>query len=77
MSLRPLSMLDCEYFPGHHLDLPGTDSSRIQQRGVYIGDRSQFADLPIEEYIADRDMMSTPRRDLQYPESVGEGLDMV
>lgn len=49
----------------------------MQQRGVYIGDRSQFAELPVEEYIADRDMMSTPRRDLQYPKSVEDGLDQI
>lgn len=53
------------------------DEIRIQQRGVYIGDRSQFEDLSIEEYIGDRDMMSTPRRDLQYPGSVEEGLEKI
>lgn len=35
--------------------------SRIQSRGVYIGDRSQFESLPVEDYIDDRNMMSTPR----------------
>ena len=36
----------------------------IQARGVYIGDRSQFEDLPLEEYIKDRNMMSIKRQDL-------------
>lgn len=35
--------------------------SRIQSRGVYIGNRSQFESLPVEDYIDDRNMMSTPR----------------
>lgn len=60
-----------EYAP----DVTYTDRKRIQHRGVFIGDRSQFEDLSLEEYIADRDMMSTPRRDLQYPEWTEDGLN--
>lgn len=33
----------------------------IQSRGVYIGNRSQYESLPVEDYIEDRNMMSTPR----------------
>lgn len=67
-------MLGCELSPSK----PGVmnaDQGRIQQRGVYIGDRSQFEDLSVEEYIADRDMMSTPRRELVYPEELSADLD--
>jgi hypothetical protein len=48
---------------------------RIQSRGVYIGNRSQFESLRVEDYIEDRNMMSTQRKDLVYPEWTAEGLD--
>lgn len=40
----------------------------MQYRGVYIGDRSQFEQLPLKEYVEDRNMMSTKREDLVFPE---------
>ncbi|EXJ65396.1 hypothetical protein A1O7_01737 [Cladophialophora yegresii CBS 114405] len=40
----------------------------VQQRGVRIGDRSQFEALPLQEYIDDRTMMSIPRQELEFPE---------
>jgi 2-polyprenyl-6-methoxyphenol hydroxylase-like FAD-dependent oxidoreductase len=40
----------------------------MQSRGVYIGNRSQFTDLPLQEYVDDRTMMSTKRQDLIFPE---------
>ena len=40
----------------------------IQDRGKYIGNRSQFENLPLKEYIEDRNMMSIKRQDLDYPE---------
>lgn len=49
----------------------------IQQRGVYIGDRSQYQSLPVEEYIQDRNLMSIKRRDLQYPDWVFDGLESI
>ena len=49
----------------------------IQYRGKWIGNRSQFESLPVEDYIDDRNMMSTPRRDLVYPEWTLKGLDSV
>ncbi|KAL2279625.1 hypothetical protein FJTKL_13312 [Diaporthe vaccinii] len=33
----------------------------IQKRGVDMGNRSQFKELPLEEYILDRNVASTPR----------------
>lgn len=48
----------------------------IQERGRYIGDRSQFESLPIEDYIDDRNMMSTKRQDLVYPSWTLKGLDI-
>lgn len=39
-----------------------------QQRGVQIGDRSQFDKLPLQEYVDDRTMMSIPRQELEFPE---------
>lgn len=47
----------------------------IQQRGVYMGDRSQFGNLPLEEYIKDRDLASKPRREEVWPEWAKEGLE--
>jgi 2-polyprenyl-6-methoxyphenol hydroxylase-like FAD-dependent oxidoreductase len=49
----------------------------IQSRGVYIGNRSQYESLPVEEYIKDRNMMSIKRQDLEYPEWTLKGLDAV
>ncbi len=40
----------------------------IQKRGVDMGNRSQHQTLPLEEYICDRDVASTPRREEVYPE---------
>ncbi|KAK0702231.1 hypothetical protein B0H67DRAFT_650287 [Lasiosphaeris hirsuta] len=40
----------------------------IQRRGVDMGNRSQHQLLPLSEYIHDRDVASTPRRDEVYPE---------
>ncbi|KAK3376532.1 monooxygenase [Lasiosphaeria ovina] len=40
----------------------------IQRRGVDMGTRSQHLRLPLSEYIRDRDVASTPRRDEVYPE---------
>ena len=40
----------------------------IQQRGVEMGDRSQFDALPLSEYIADRDRASKPRKDEIWPQ---------
>lgn len=48
----------------------------IQSRGVYIGKRSQFENLSVKEYIEDRNMMSTKRQDLDYPEWTLKGLDV-
>ena len=40
----------------------------VQLRGVDMGRRSQFEELPLEEYIRDRDVASTPRAEEVYPE---------
>lgn len=48
---------------------------QIQARGVQIGDRSQYETLPIEEYIKDRNMMSTKRTDVVWEDWTLEGLD--
>ncbi|KAK3356549.1 hypothetical protein B0T25DRAFT_497172 [Lasiosphaeria hispida] len=40
----------------------------IQKRGVDMGNRSQHQLLPLSEYINDRDVASTPRRDEVYQE---------
>lgn len=40
----------------------------IQKRGVDIGNRSQFQDLPLEEHIHDRNVASTPREREVYPD---------
>lgn len=51
------------------------DKNRIQSRGIYIGNRSQFETLDINDYIEDRNMMSTARKYLQYPDWTLKGLD--
>jgi 2-polyprenyl-6-methoxyphenol hydroxylase-like FAD-dependent oxidoreductase len=40
----------------------------IQRRGVDMGNRSQYQTLQLHDYIYDRDVASTPRRDEVYPE---------
>lgn len=47
----------------------------IQDMGVIIGNRSQFEDLPVEEYIKDRDFASIKREDRKYPEWTLKDLD--
>lgn len=49
----------------------------IQDRGVKMGDRSQYESLPVSEYIADRNLASTPRVKDVYPEWTMEGLDKI
>jgi 2-polyprenyl-6-methoxyphenol hydroxylase-like FAD-dependent oxidoreductase len=40
----------------------------MQSRGKFIGDRSQYEMLPLKDYIEDRNMMSIPRENLEFPE---------
>lgn len=40
----------------------------IQKRGVHMGNRSQFEDLPLGEHIHDRNVASVPREKEVYPE---------
>ncbi|MCJ1448608.1 MAG: hypothetical protein MMC23_009125 [Stictis urceolatum] len=40
----------------------------VQDRGVKMGDRSQFEQLPLQEYIDDRNKASTKRSEDVYPE---------
>jgi hypothetical protein len=49
----------------------------IQERGVKMGNRSQFETLPIEEYIKDRNLASTKRSDEVYEAWTLEGLEKV
>lgn len=49
----------------------------IQARGKFIGDRSQFESLPVQDYIDDRNLMSIPRPDLEYPGWALEGLESI
>ncbi|KAK3114038.1 hypothetical protein LTR53_008048 [Teratosphaeriaceae sp. CCFEE 6253] len=49
----------------------------MQDMGVSIGDRSQFEDLPVEEYIKDRNFASVKREERQYPEWTLRGLDEI
>lgn len=46
----------------------------IQKRGVDMGNRSQFADLPLSEHIADRDRASKPRKEEVWPEWATDGV---
>ena len=48
----------------------------IQDRGVKMGNRSQYEELPVEEYVKDRNLASTPRMEDHYPEWTREGLDV-
>ncbi|KAJ8606322.1 hypothetical protein MRB53_041073 [Persea americana] len=49
----------------------------VQAKGVRIGNRSQFETLEVKEYIEDRNMMSTPHKDIVFPEWTREGLDEI
>lgn len=40
----------------------------IQKRGVDMGQRSQFQELPLQEHIHDRNVASTPREKEVYPD---------
>ncbi|KAK2603284.1 hypothetical protein N8I77_009752 [Diaporthe amygdali] len=40
----------------------------VQKRGVDMGNRSQFKELPLEEYIHDRNVASTPRDKEVFPD---------
>ncbi|KAK5132634.1 hypothetical protein LTR08_008756 [Meristemomyces frigidus] len=46
----------------------------VQDMGVRMGDRSQFEELGIGEYIADRNFASIRREEREYPEWTLEGL---
>ena len=46
----------------------------IQRRGVEMGTRSQFEDLPLSEHIKDRDRASKSRKDEMWPQWATEGL---
>ena len=59
----------------HQTNALSNASNRIQERGKYIGNRSQFETLDVQDYIEDRNMMSTPRKDLVYPVWTEKGLD--
>ena len=50
---------------------------RIQDRGVYIGNRSQYETLPVDEYIKDRNLMSIKHEDLEFPAWTQKGLDSI
>lgn len=49
----------------------------IQDRGVKMGNRSQYESLPVKEYIADRNLASTPRVKDEYPSWTMEGLEEI
>ncbi|CAK4031974.1 FAD NAD(P)-binding domain-containing [Lecanosticta acicola] len=49
----------------------------VQAKGVRIGNRSQFEELSLQEYIDDRNMMSIPHRDIEFPEWTREDLDRI
>ncbi|KAF2163887.1 hypothetical protein M409DRAFT_68152 [Zasmidium cellare ATCC 36951] len=49
----------------------------VQAKGVRIGNRSQFEELDIQEYIEDRNMMSIPHKDIVFPAWTREGLDEI
>jgi hypothetical protein len=47
----------------------------IQNRGVEMGNRSQFGkDVPLEKHIEDRNRASTPHEDEVFPQWTMEGL---
>lgn len=41
---------------------------KVQSMGVYIGNRSQFEERSLKEYVEDRNWMSTPRDKLEFPD---------
>ncbi|ETN47260.1 uncharacterized protein HMPREF1541_01452 [Cyphellophora europaea CBS 101466] len=41
---------------------------KVQSMGMYIGNRSQFEERDLKEYVEDRNWMSTPREKLDFPE---------
>lgn len=41
---------------------------RVQEMGKYIGNRSQFEERSLKEYVEDRNWMSTPRDKLEFPD---------
>lgn len=41
---------------------------KVSYMGQYIGDRSQFEERSLEEYVEDRNWMSTPRKKLKFPD---------
>lgn len=47
----------------------------IQARGVSMGERSQHEDLPLEEYIEDRNLASRPRQNETWPHWAIADLD--
>jgi len=49
----------------------------IQDMGVEIGNRSQFENLSLEEYIGDRNFASIKREDRLYPEWTLDGLNKI
>ncbi|KAK5108602.1 hypothetical protein LTR62_008178 [Meristemomyces frigidus] len=49
----------------------------VQAMGVRIGDRSQFEDLEIKEYIEDRNFASIIRQERVYGKWTEEGLDVI
>ncbi|KAK0335688.1 hypothetical protein LTR02_007115 [Friedmanniomyces endolithicus] len=49
----------------------------MQEMGVRIGDRSQFEELGVGEYIEDRNFASIKREERVYPAWTAEGLDEI
>ncbi|EME44307.1 hypothetical protein DOTSEDRAFT_71969 [Dothistroma septosporum NZE10] len=49
----------------------------VQAKGVKIGNRSQFENLSVKEYIEDRNMMSVPHKEIVFPEWTREDLDRI
>lgn len=49
----------------------------IQAKGVRIGNRSQFESLSVKEYIDDRNMMSIPHKEIEFPEWTRGDLDEI
>ncbi|KAK1094400.1 hypothetical protein LTR48_000389 [Friedmanniomyces endolithicus] len=49
----------------------------MQEMGVRIGDRSQFEELDVGEYIEDRNFASIKREERVYPAWTAEGLDEI
>lgn len=49
----------------------------IQAKGIKIGNRSQFETLSVQEYIDDRNMMSIPHKDIEFPGWTREDIDRI